>query len=413
MAMAMKRQRRLGSTSPPLVGVEPNPGPRKRGRKVARDERPAKRTKKLEPEEDGQIMAYLNLKMSPEEIAKLVGCSPKTVRNKRDRFIATGSMQRKKGSGRPQKLTDREQRNICTQSRRDNFTTAVQIHRSLMGLDGKARCSVRTVRNVLIKNNLNGRVAAQKPYLSQAHKQRRLEWAKAHKHWTNEQWRRVVFSDETSVHLIQRGGKRYVRRRPGERFRPSCVIPTVKHGGGKVNVWSCFHAGGVGPVKHIDGIMDRKIYHGILTTHAVPFMKSCIENDQKEGKEETKETKEEKREDKEEKKAVCWVFQQDNDPKHTAKMNEKYLERKSTELNFTLMNWPSQSPDLSPIENLWHIVKLRLQQRPRFPTSEASLVDAIKEEWRAIPPQTLQKLADSMRLRCVKVIAARGGSIKY
>ena len=299
--------------------------------------------------------------------------------------------------------SDREQRNICTQSRRDAFTTAVQIHRSLTGMNGKARCSVRTVRNVLIKNNLNGRVAARKPYLTAAHKQARLHWAKAHKDWKEEEWRRVIFSDEISVQLIQRGGKRYCRRRPGERFRPSCLIPTVKHGGGKVNVWSCFHAGGVGPIKRIEGIMDGKIYHGILTTHAVPFIKSCIEN--KQGKEENKENKENKE------KPVCWVFQQDNDPKHTAKRNENYLKWKSEEMKFTVMKWPSQSPDLSPIENLWHIVKLRLQQRPKFPSSLDSLVEAIKEEWRAIPMETLRKLADSMPSRCAKIIAVRGDSI--
>ena len=94
-----------------------------------------------------------------------------TVIRKRNRIKETGEIKRKPGSGRPQTLSDREQRNICTQSRRDAFTTAVQIHRSLTGMNGKARCSVRTVRNVLIKNNLNGRVAARKPYLTAAHKQ--------------------------------------------------------------------------------------------------------------------------------------------------------------------------------------------------------------------------------------------------
>ena len=94
-----RRRRRLGSTSPPLVGVEVNPGPKKRGRKVAKDELPAKRTKKLEPEENGQIMAYLNMKLPPGKIAKLVGCNSMTVIRKRNRLKETGEIKRKPGSG--------------------------------------------------------------------------------------------------------------------------------------------------------------------------------------------------------------------------------------------------------------------------------------------------------------------------
>ena len=193
------------------------------------------------------------------------------------------------------------------------------------------------------------------------------------------------FGHESPFGIFGECGKTYVSRRPGEEFNDECLTPTVKHGGGKIQVWGCFTAKGVGHIHHINGIMDQTIYKHILVHHMRPSLMQLGGKD-------------------------YIIFQQDNDPKHTAKSVGKYIERAKY---LVLEGWPSQSPDLNPIENLWQELKTRLYHaRPR-PSNKDELFALLKREWEALPQDVLRNFVHSMPRRIEAVIKAKGGHTKY
>ena len=75
--------------------------------------------------------------------------------------------------------------------------------------------------------------------------------------------------------------------------------------------------------------------------------------------------------------------------------------------------WPSNSPDLNPLENLWHIVRSRVKKRRPSPLTKAALGRALQEEWERLDVQEVNNLCDSMPQRLQAVIAAEGGTTGY
>ena len=75
-------------------------------------------------------------------------------------------------------------------------------------------------------------------------------------------------------------------------------------------------------------------------------------------------------------------------------------------------DWPAQSPDLNPIENLWRHVKRSIAKLP-VAKSVGALEIQVQEEWNKVPLATIQSLIDSMPQRIATVIAAQGGHTHY
>ena len=110
-----------------------------------------------------------------------------------------------------------------------------------------------------------------------------------------------------------------------------------------------------------------------------------------------------------------WVFQQDNDPKHRAIKMKELLHRQVLKI----LDWPSYSPDLNPIENLWAIIKKRVEKRVSKIIRKEKTISVehwhglIREEWEYISLDTCLNLVNSISGRLNEVLENNGKRINY
>ena len=102
-----------------------------------------------------------------------------------------------------------------------------------------------------------------------------------------------------------------------------------------------------------------------------------------------------------------WVFQVDNDAKHTSKVVAKWLK----DNKFKVLEWPSQSPDLNLIENVWAELKKRV--RARRPTNLTQLHQLCQEELAKIQPIYCGKLVEGYPKCLTQVKQFKGNATKY
>ena len=87
-----------------------------------------------------------------------------------------------------------------------------------------------------------------KPLNSEANWKKRLQFAREHKDWTLEQWKKVMWSNESRFTLFQSDGCIRVRREGNEVMHPSCLVFTVQACWGSVMIWGWFSWSDLGSV---------------------------------------------------------------------------------------------------------------------------------------------------------------------
>uniref|UniRef100_A0AAZ3P4U9 Tc1-like transposase DDE domain-containing protein n=1 Tax=Oncorhynchus tshawytscha TaxID=74940 RepID=A0AAZ3P4U9_ONCTS len=178
----------------------------------------------------------------------------------------------------------------------------------------------------------------------------------------------VLWSDETQINVFGSDGVKRVWQQPGEEYKDKCVLPTVKHGGGSVML------------QFIEGTMNANMYCDILKQSMIPSLRRLGRRA---------------------------VFQHDNDPKHTSKTATALLKK----LRVKVMDWPSMSPDLNPIEHLWGILKRKVEECKVYNIHQ--LRDVVMEEWKRTPVASCEALVNSMSKMVKDVLGNEGGHTKY
>lgn len=327
--------------------------------------------------------------------------------------------------GRPRVLSERDLRAVEGLVKREGLETVTAVHRAITQTLG-VKVSRRTVHNRLCDMDYFAYRKRNRPRLTTEHQNKRLAWALAHEKWTEKDFEIFLWSDETKINRISSDGKRTVLCKKGAPLDARRVNDTVKfggecptlrqcfllweksgfapktiekpfsffflrdkkkHAGGCIMVWSCMTKDGFGEAALIQERMDAKIYVEIMQEHMLLSAEYLF------GKRN-------------------FVFQQDNDPKHTSKLAKDWFKRN----NITVMEWPANSPDMNPIEHAWGRLKQRVREQ-----GEARNIDdlwqrttaALNEMWAGKDTSFFAELVASMPRRVAALIEAQGGYTKY
>ncbi len=213
------------------------------------------------------------------------------------------------------------------------------------------------------------------------HKIARKQFAEDKQTEDMDYWKHVLWSDETNINLFGSDGFKRVWRREDQVRSTKTSVSYLQSsmGDGNVMVWGCMRAAGTGELQFIEGTMNANMYCDILKQSMIPFLWRLGRRA---------------------------VFQHDNDPKHTSKMTTALIKKLKVK-----MDWPSKSPDLNPIEQLWGIFKWKVKEHKVFNIHQ--LRDVIIEEWKKTPVATCEALVNSMPKRVKAVLENNGGHTKY
>jgi transposase len=320
------------------------------------------------------IIVLLRQGLSTREIANRVHISRSTVA--RIRAQSQENIPVSKG-GRPSKVSKETKKVLRRKFDTGAFKRLDEGQRLVQEVEG-VHVHTRTIRNYL---NMKAYVVRKRPFLSKDDKRARYQFAKNHLHWTVEQWKQVIFSDETLVRMVGSHGRRFYYKDPKNKIaRPHHTKGMVQGGGGTMLLWGCLTYWGPGDLSWIHGTMDSETYVDVLKEYYHPTVK-YYGMDHK-----------------------TTMLQQDNASSHTSAMTKRFLEK----AKIAILDWPVRSPDLNIIEHVWAYIKRRLDEYDTPSESKKELWERVQKIWVELPEDFIHRLYESLPDRMKAVYKSRG-----
>ena len=283
----------------------------------------------------------------------------------------------KRRSGRPSKTS----KNLVSSVKKLMNLRKRKSLRKVAGIiagRGIATVSHETVRKAAHSAGLNAYRRRSKPRLTEKQRIARVEFARTHAKYN---WRRVFFSDESTI-VTHGKPNRQIDRIWATSADQVPPIEMQKYSS-YVKFW-----GGIGYYGKSKLVVCEKPFN---SKEYIRVLKKGLKHvDAQYG--------------------GAWELQQDGDKAHTSVETRRWMSKRRPAIN-VLEGWPSASPEPSPIENVWPVLKDNIAARN--PRSRKQLIKFAHEEWNKLDLGFLRKLIDSVPRRLLELRRANGGPISY
>lgn len=304
-----------------------------------------------------------------------------TITNICNKFHETGTVEDRPRSGRPKLFNSQQEEAIILNTKRRRTDSVRMIEEDPILNPNDA--SGRTINRVLERAHLNSFCYNQANMnLENKNRKTRKTFANIHLGWSQDDWNRVIFTDESDI-LPTFCGKIKVRKERGENIM---LPPHPINRKLTIKVWGAISIYGVGPLVRYTGTMREDDYLGMLRDHMLPFYPEVVI---------TKTRTQDQ----------AMILQDDNATPHRSVSVTGWKELHK--INF-IHQWPANSPDLSIIENVWSYVQDKLYLiSHKLKNAEDTWRETVKI-WNHIPQEYIVNLYESLPKRMEQVCKKQG-----